>query len=580
MKRYFFLLATLLCAVSVQAQDPATGFPPFGSFENGRFDGINRQNLNVNFAIPIMGSPGRGMDLGHLIAYDSLIWVRNSNSWQRVVDENGLPTWGWKLDRVIGTIKYKVRTSQCYDFGGEPGGILKTYDNYSYTDRAGTRHDFPGVVIYWSGCDASWSGDFTAYASDNSGYYIDANSATAPFVYSPSGIKITNTGNIYDTNGNFISSSTAANVTTWKDTRGNDALKIDKATANFIYYRFLDSTGAYQTITLALQTFNIKTNFACSGVAEYTGTASLPVSITLPNSQSYSFTYEDTPGFSGYKTGRLKRVTLPTGGYYEYQYPTTGNKGINCADGTGTSLTRLISDGTTTSTWQLVRAQVGQDWKTTVTDPVLPYDSGVANQSVFTFTNGRESSALFYQGNEFMYQLLRTINTTWAANNTPASKTIIEGSNQVKIETDFDTYGKLIEVREYHFGGSTPARTTHNTYLTDSTYVSRNILDRLTQVVVRDGGATGTIKSQTDIAYDEATYINTLCPAGASQHDDTNYPCTLSPRGLPTTVSTYANVAAQTGRIDRHISYDWFGNRVKADVNGSQQKQWSCSAPL
>lgn len=60
MKRVLWLaLVLVLCPVSVRAQDPATGFPPYGSFAPGGFDTINRQNLNVNFAIPKAWTIGR-----------------------------------------------------------------------------------------------------------------------------------------------------------------------------------------------------------------------------------------------------------------------------------------------------------------------------------------------------------------------------------------------------------------------------------------------------------------------------------------------------------------------------------------
>ncbi len=52
MKRVAFAIGVLICATSAFAQDPATGFPPYGSFSHGLFDAVNRQNLNVNFAIP------------------------------------------------------------------------------------------------------------------------------------------------------------------------------------------------------------------------------------------------------------------------------------------------------------------------------------------------------------------------------------------------------------------------------------------------------------------------------------------------------------------------------------------------
>ncbi len=79
MKRLFVFSA--LCLFSSVAAFGQTGFPPYGSFEDGRFDAVNRQNLNVNFAIPIVSVPGRGFPLSHTLVYDSLIWNKAGSVW-------------------------------------------------------------------------------------------------------------------------------------------------------------------------------------------------------------------------------------------------------------------------------------------------------------------------------------------------------------------------------------------------------------------------------------------------------------------------------------------------------------------
>jgi hypothetical protein len=100
----------------------------------------------------------------------------------------------------------------------------------------------------------------------------------------------------------------------------------------------------------------------------------------LPNGQSYTFTYEPTPGFSGYYTGRLLKVTLPNGGYLEYDY-TGANDGINCGDGTTLNLTRKVNDGTNTRVWTFSR--IGSS--TTVTAPQLSSYDSAPNSTVYTF---------------------------------------------------------------------------------------------------------------------------------------------------------------------------------------------------
>ncbi len=88
----------LFCAYSVRAQGPATGFPPFGSSDTTQFDGINLQNLNVNFGIPIVSSPGRNMNFALSLVNNSLLWTKNGTVWSPLTDQSGNPTWGWTKD--------------------------------------------------------------------------------------------------------------------------------------------------------------------------------------------------------------------------------------------------------------------------------------------------------------------------------------------------------------------------------------------------------------------------------------------------------------------------------------------------
>src|SRR5580704_3843222 len=93
----FSCLILTLSSVAI-AQVPTTGFPPYGSFENGKFDGINLQNLNVNFAIPIINTPGRGLSLNFGLIYDSATWYPSNVGWYPS------PGSGWQVTSPAGTI--------------------------------------------------------------------------------------------------------------------------------------------------------------------------------------------------------------------------------------------------------------------------------------------------------------------------------------------------------------------------------------------------------------------------------------------------------------------------------------------
>jgi hypothetical protein len=313
MRKLIAVLALFLFAsVLATAQ---TGFPPFGSFENGRFDSTNRQNLNTNFAIPLASAPGRGLGISLSLVNDSLIFKNTLSggiqSWTPVVDGNNTPTWGWKLTSPFGNVKRRYFQTTCRE-----GGInypVYHWDNWVYLDGLGTAHNFNAAITDSSACTGGGiSGTFTGYATDLSGYYIDLTNDLQnenhdnPTLYSPSGMKMNGIGDITqitDTNGNYITRAVSTNVSTWTDTLNRTALKItDNRTSNppNTLYQYLAEGGTPLNVQVNYTAYNIKTNFQCTSVTEYasSGTVLLPTQVVFlqgdPHQLTYSIAYEDT----------------------------------------------------------------------------------------------------------------------------------------------------------------------------------------------------------------------------------------------------------------------------------------------
>ncbi len=555
MRRYpIFVLVAILFPVFALAQ---TGFPPFASIDRNRFDARNNQNMNVNFALPIVSSPGRSMDLNLAIVYNSLNWVPIAGGWTFFTSGN----LGWLYGSPAGQITYQVThgTTLCQRLPDRLYVYHTNYTNYKYTDAFGTQHT---LGLNWhediSDCDGSdiISGTFTNHLTDGSGLYasIPSGSPDAPAVTDKSGVVITNS--------------------TVTDT----ALKIITG-ASSVQYKFLDPTGAYQTTTLNLQSLNVKTNFACTGVVEFNGTVSLPVSLVLPNNQTYQFAYEPTLGFAGYNTGRLQKITLPTGGFYEYDY-VGANDGINCGDGSTVNMNRVVSDGTNTATWNFIR-NIANLTTTIITPQLADTPNGNLTQ-IFFNSSGQEISRNIFNDSAAT-TVLRTINTTWATNGTPATRVTILEDNSTKSEVDttYDSNGLLDSVTEYDWGtgthGSTsPIRTTTLTYQTSTNYTSRNILNLVTSKQINDGG--GIVQYRQDTTYDGVALTSANCETGALQHSDTGYPCTFNYRGNPTAITTYLAPATAGNPVSKNFTYDWFGNLVTAQLNCCQNKTWAYSA--
>src|SRR5229473_3042048 len=587
MKKLTLLLGIFLCPLSLFAQN-STGIPPFSSLSSSGFDTVNNQNLNAYFAIPLVASPGRSIPLNLTVSYNSLIWQKTSSGtivWTPVTDANGNPTWGWAKDFPGGQPRYKsvTQTIKCFPPGSPWFFTTKTtYSNFYYVDVLGTGHPFRTIsFVDDSNCSGNITGTIAGSATDNSGYYMDGSGALgggSPVVTSPTGVS-SPSGTVTDSNGNYVTKTVVSSTETdWKDSVGNAALKIlytpNSTNPTQIQYQFLDGTGAsnYQTITMSLQSLSISTAFGCSGVGEYTGTALVPQTIQIPTPAgghlTYNFTYDTT-------NARLKKVTLPTGGSYEYDY-TGGNSGINCSDGTTVGMNRVVSDGTNTATWNFVRNV--SNLTTTTTTPQLS-DTPNANDTVYTFnSSGQEISRKVY-ANSPGTTLLRTVNTTWASNGTPATQVTILEDNSTQAETDttFDSNGLLDSMSEYDFGSGTHGgliRTTTLSYQTSSNYTSRNIINLVTSKIVKDGS--GATQYRQDTTYDGVALAN--CPTGVPQHDDTNYACSMNYRGNPTSVTTYLTPATPANGITKNFTYDIFGNLLTAQLNCCQNKTWTYSA--
>jgi hypothetical protein len=229
-------------------------------------------------------------------------------------------------------------------------------------------------------------------------------------------------------------------------------------------------------------------------------------------------------------------VTLPTGGYYEYDY-TGSNDGTSCTDGSTVGMNQVVSDGTNTATWNFSRA----GGTTTVTTPQLA-DTPNAFDTVITFiSTGQYTQQKIYKESPGV-NVLRTINTTWASNGTPATRvTILEdGSTQSEVDTTYDSNGLLDSSSEYDWGSGVRGnllRTTTYTYQTSTNYTNLNIIDRVISAQIKDGS--GIVQYRQDTAYDATSGDNQSCPTGIAQYNDSSFGCTFYYRGNPTTTSKF-----------------------------------------
>jgi RHS repeat-associated protein len=523
------LFALILLLPLLQGFAPAqvTGLYDFGPFDSPGFDTINRGNLNSHFSIPIFSKPGRGGDtFTYSLNYDGLIWVptgsTGSQTWLPVTE------WGWTdvTNAQYGYLTYNMSINDCTL---PPHGIDSQYSSYTgfvYHDNKGNSHKIQYSFTNQCGKMTPPPGTSTIPLTDNSGYTIYRNLLTftvftkfgaqfsvPTYMLSSDGYstqKHPGAATAQDTNGNQISASSTGVFT---DTMGKTALTVSGSAPNPVVYTYTDSNGHAQTVTVNYTPYTVQTAFGASGISEYSQTSVPLVSsiVYSADNSSYSFSYEATPGGSGPVTGRIKVITLRTGGTITYSY-TGGNNGIE-TDGTTAGLTRTTSDGLTS----YVRSGVTSSQSTTTfTDAAsnATISSFLVNSSGYFFETDRAT----YQGAATGTPLTETqtcYNTTQSSCSgnsvTSAISSVLRyaNNNGSQVDQDYQQYsGPGLLQQEYDSATSTTAYYTYNAFTGPYSITFYRLSSTYTSV----GSNTS---SKTTYGYDETTPTTT---SGLPQH--------------------------------------------------------------
>jgi RHS repeat-associated protein len=575
--RFLYLAITVAFISDFAQAQTQTGTPPFGSFGGGPFDTVNLRNLNVHFATPVVHKAGRGTPFTYDLGYDTSVWyplgTPGSQSWQPVQN------WGLIAQTQVftGEATSPVTGASCYQTIN--GHLVKTgqYTNYSdwvYVDPWGTRHDFGvGSLAGYGTCNGNSIVpiNVNVTAPDGSGYnlvtsqingqWVDQAKITTKTggVFFPPVNSQTGSGTFTDRNGNEITVDANGNFT---DTLGTQAVTVSGAAPSPVRFSYTPPAGGTVAVVVSYKSYTIKTNFGCSGIAEYGPTSnSLVDRITLPDGSFYQFNYEPTPGFSGDVTGRLASVTLPVGGTISYAYAGTNN-GIICTDGSSAGLTRTTPDGQ----WTYSRT-VGSSNTTTITDPQN-------NQTLIQFVGLVETERQTYQGSSSSGTLLRTVITCYNGNLTNCPTTggsfpitrqtqfiqlPTSTGKQCEHDTFYNSYGLTTEVDDYDYGTGSGVGPLIRKTLTTYASLTNGIVSMPATITIQDGN--GVTKAQTNYTYDQGT--PTAPPGTSPQHTSVT-----GSRGNPTTIQTL--VQGTTFLAQTATYYDTGNPQTVTNANGAQ----------
>lgn len=466
--------------------------------------GVNPGSQNINWSVPLVGLPGRGLDLDLVLTYNSLVWTKSSDGGAIEYDtDHGFPSAGFRLrfpiiqpafyDPNVGSWSYILLTSTGERVELRQVGSTNTYDS---ADSSYMR-----MTDYGSGNAVVWLNNGTQLKFE-AGFLGELRCSE-----------------IKDKNGNFIKVDY------------NGVGNIDKVT---------DTLGR-QVI------FNYDANYRLLSLSQSrAGLANTLVTFGYDNA-SFSPSF---PGLNVFSPGTstipvLTQVGFADGTRYNFEYTTFGqvNK-IRRHEADGRLLSYLRYNLDTGAQSDCPRFSQESAWAENWNgglEAVTTYSgNSPSGQSQYTTPDGVIHKQFYYttgwreglvQANETWFEgiLRKRVETYWTQDNeslpyqvNPRAndiRVIDEAGNQKRTTIDYTSYGLPSNVREY--SGSTVVRRHETQYRFDDAFVSRRILGVVWMDLVYDGESTLVSKLNYHHDWSDPSSWNGQTPS--TGHDSANY---------------------------------------------------------
>jgi RHS repeat-associated protein len=562
------LLPGLVSSSFAQLGDGQNNLPAFGSFSGSNFDIVSLQNGNLHISIPILSVPQRGgKSISFTFIYDTPDYTSTlepappgGSPFTAVVPDQYYVQNGWFLTNSLNYQDFYQSQNTKYTCPGA-NKVYYTVTEYGVMDPQRSKHPFD---VYGSNAPCL-PAQPTGVALDGSGLFLNLGQSPGVFY-----LKDGSRPGLEDTNGNLMS--------TTSDTLGRNPLTVSNGPtitfttplgvqikgAQYQSWSYVDSNGATQTWTLNNEAIDVSKSVVCNGakLCGISSTVVVPESLLLPTGASYQFSYDNN------SSGELEQVVLPTGGSINYTYsgrwcqmqpdpPPQPPISSDCREAVAT---RSVSGE---GTWKY---NFG-----TVTDPngndeVHTYSA--ITVSGYTSTGTYETQLQYWSGSSASGAggtVMKTVATQYTGemvlggplgtaslgNVRPISQSITFANGQSSSnQTDYETFTynglytatrmNVTARRDYDFNGSLLRQTKYVYGLnSNSVYTNLNIVDRVTQKTVFDGG--GNQVAQTTDEYDNYGHPNQpMVASGAVQHDS-NFTTSYTARGNLTAVSQWRN---------------------------------------
>jgi RHS repeat-associated protein len=558
------------------AVDPVqVGVVPNGQYWGSQGEQINMRSGNLNFTVPVATAVARsGWSVTFALSYNSQLWRHDQGQ-------------TWKLGRDIG-----------YGFGWrlQAGSLTPVYsslwslDHFLFIDSTGAEYR---LNVNNNGIWTSKESIYVSYDQNSHRLYFRDGSFWVMGARS-SGME-DDAGTLYptvmqDTNGNQISIryatgqgsawiNSSSRITEIEDAR---AVAFNGGNVTFLFNYDPPQTAGERVPHLSSVRNLTSTDFPIIMSYYHNQPLSDPWNVATQLDTTV-FPYDITLSQNGYRkihidlstTGELSKITFPSGGYIRWEYaaadftspsnPTGPARSVREVtnryaryESSGSNERRhwLERDGGDTSQGRFVHykmrlhdmgtVQAGGDEATKVWlfnyDPAQ-WNIGLPSQYIEKKQNSNPFTHYFdytwvkdTDGNIYLGTSQETYNQ-WA----PVAR---------KTEQVLDTHGNLLTQKLYDWNSlTTPIRTYTNTYITNSSYTSLYIFNRLLTSTVYDGTNTLTLVSNTYDSYPGGP----IAMPGARQHDDTYYGNGFATRGNLTSSTSFGVTTSRTYDVGGNV---------------------------
>jgi RHS repeat-associated protein len=609
------------------ADDPENrvGDPPGGAMDEGAGSG------NFQLAAPVLGLPGRGIDIPLGLAYNSRLWNKAQSQISFDLDR-GWPAPGWSLGfgKILG-------------MGVFNGGMI--------VDADGTRHGFSGVITEfpWGTTFVGHTTDGTfidySYTSGTGGGIVHAEAKLANGTvinYGAPGPGAVYPTSIKDPNGNYITityvNNSGPRIQTVVDTL-NRPINFHYDANNFLTAITGPGLNGGTRTLLRVNYRQISLNYSFNGLNPVVRDPSPWVvnAIYYPGTNT-GYWFGDADSYSSYgmltKVSERREMSFSAASLNDqgsvtsaglvtreelYSYPLT------TSDPGGSGLTDAPTYPSMTERWSRDGINIDEAVTSYSAQPnasprtiTITLPNGTKSVQYSHNLPGNFQDGLVYQDQtlDSNNNVLQSSSVTWAQGAYESPRpTRVEATNELSqmTATEFSygsVFNQVTEVRNYDYGGATLLRATRTQYQNSANYTSRHIFslplvvevfasDEVTRVSRTDyqyDGQTLTARPdvvQHDLAFNphaaaeghcfwENDWSDPDCHGacipeliGCDGHCPQIFHCPYNPatdyRGNVTQVTSYADAVNLTNPVTETKRYDITGNLVTASSSCCEQ---------